>query len=98
MRLTEIMTELEEFCPKSFAMDWDNPGLQAGRADKEVSAVYLAVDATSDVIEDAARQKADLILTHHPLLFSGLKHVTDEDFIGKRILRILQADMLHDLF
>ena len=93
MRLTEIMTELEEFCPKSFAMDWANPGLQAGRADKEVSAVYLAVDATSDVIEDAVRQKADLILTHHPLLFSGLKHVTDQDFIGKRILRILQADM-----
>ena len=90
MILSEIMAQLEEFCPKSFAMSWDNPGLQAGRSTKEVQTVYLAVDATTEVIEDAARQHADLILTHHPLLFAGLKHVTDQDFIGRRVVRILQ--------
>ncbi len=93
MILSEIMAQLEEFCPKSFAMSWDNPGLQAGRSTKEVQTVYLAVDATTEVIEDAARQHADLILTHHPLLFAGLKHVTDQDFIGRRVVRILQEDM-----
>ncbi len=93
MLLSELMEQLEEFCPSSFAMSWDNPGLQAGRSDKEVQRVYLAVDATSEVIEDAIRQRADLILTHHPLLFSGIKHVTDQDFIGKRIVRLLTNDM-----
>lgn len=93
MELTEIITHLEEFCPRSFAMSWDNPGLQAGRSSKEVQTVYLAVDATGEVIEDAVRQGSDLILTHHPLLFHGIRQVTDQDFIGKRILRILQEDM-----
>ena len=93
MRLSELMEQLEEFCPASFAMSWDNPGLQAGRSDKEVQRVYLAVDATSAVVEDAIRQRADLILTHHPLLFSGVQHVTDQDFIGKRIVRLLNNDM-----
>lgn len=93
MTVSEIMAQLEDFCPKSFAMSWDNPGLLAGRSDKEVRTVYLAVDATSEVIEDAIRQGADLILTHHPLLFGGIKQVTDQDFIGRRVLRILQADL-----
>ena len=93
MLLSEFMAQVEEFCPRSFAMDWDNPGLQAGRSDKEIRKVYLAVDATSEVVEDAIRQHADLIVTHHPLLFSGLKHVTDQDFIGKRIVRLLNNDM-----
>ncbi len=93
MLLSELMAQVEEFCPRSFAMGWDNPGLQAGRSDKEVECVYLAVDATSDVIEDAIRQHADLIVTHHPLLFSGIKNVTDQDFIGRRIVRLLTQDM-----
>ena len=71
MRLKEIMQMLEELCPPSFAMSWDNVGLLVGRADKEVQTIALALDATSEVIESAVMQKADLILTHHPLLFSG---------------------------
>ena len=75
MRLKEIMQMLEELCPPSFAMSWDNVGLLVGRADKEVQTIALALDATSEVIESAVMQKADLILTHHPLLFSGIKRV-----------------------
>lgn len=93
MLLSEIISQLNEFCAPSFASDWDNPGLQAGRTDLEVSSVYLAVDATSEVIEDAIRCDCDLILTHHPLLFHGIQHVSDQDYIGKRILRLLQNDM-----
>lgn len=90
MVLSEIMKQLDEFCPRSFAVDWDNPGLQCGRTDREVKTAYLAVDATTPVIEDAIRNEADLILTHHPLLFHGIKHVSDEDFVGKRIEQMLE--------
>ena len=72
MKLKEIMQLLEEFCPRSFAMSWDNVGLQVGYADKEVKTIALAVDATSEVIAEAASHGADLILTHHPLLFGGV--------------------------
>lgn len=90
MVLQEIIDKLEEFCPRSFAESWDNPGLQVGDSAQEVETVYLAVDCTSEVIADAIRSHAELILTHHPLLFHGIQHVTNEDFIGKRILRMAQ--------
>ena len=67
MKLKAIMQMLEELCPRSFAMSWDNVGLQVGYGDKEVHTIALAVDATSEVIADAAAQEAELILTHHPL-------------------------------
>lgn len=91
--LSEIMAQLENFCPSSFAMKWDNPGLQAGRSDKDVRVIYLAVDATSAIIEDAVKHHADLMITHHPLLFDGVKHVTDDDYIGRRIVKLLTNDM-----
>lgn len=93
MILSDIISLLEEFCPPSFAEDWDNVGLQAGRTDKDVRTVYLALDCTSEVVEDAIRVGADLILTHHPLLFGGVKRVTNEDYVGKRIVRMLASDI-----
>lgn len=90
MILSEMIARLDDFCPPSFAVDWDNPGLQCGRTDSNIRNVYLAVDATSAVIEDAVRNQSDLIITHHPLLFHGIQHVTDQDFIGKRIVRMLE--------
>lgn len=93
MILSEIISRLDEFCPPSFAVDWDNPGLQCGRTDQDVSTVYLAVDATSPVIEDALDSGAQLIITHHPLLFHGVSHVTDQDYVGKRIVRMLTGGM-----
>lgn len=78
MKLEMLLDELEKFCPLGYAEKWDNCGLQAGRFDKEVEKVYIALDATGEVIEKAGEAGADLILTHHPLLFDGIKHVTDQ--------------------
>ncbi len=93
MLLSDICKQLEEFCPPSMAESWDNVGLQAGRSDKEVHRIYLALDATSEVVEAAIREHCDLILTHHPLLFHGIKNVTDRDFVGKRIVKMLENDI-----
>ena len=93
MKLKEIMQMLEEMCPRSFAMSWDNVGLQVGYSDKEVRTIALALDATSEVIAAAKAQGADLILTHHPLLFGGIKNVTDTDYVGKRILDLIRSDI-----
>ena len=93
MKLKEIMHMLEELCPRSFAMSWDNAGLQVGYSDKEVHTIALALDCTSEVIAKAAAHKADLILTHHPLLFSGIKNITDSDYVGRRILELIRNDI-----
>ena len=84
---------IEGTYPKSAALGFDNVGLQAGRSEKEVRRIYLALDATDAVIEEAIAQEADMLITHHPLIFSPLKHITDEDFIGRRLLKLIRSDI-----
>lgn len=92
MKCSEIMEILEELAPKELACEWDNPGLLAGRGDKEVKTILVAVDATDAVLDQAKEAGADMLLTHHPLIFKPVKSVTDRDFIGRRLLRLIQAD------
>ena len=93
MLCKEIITEIEAVYPKSAALDFDNVGLLAGRSEKEVNCVYLALDATEKVIEQAKEAGADMLITHHPLIFSPLKHITDEDFISRRVVNLIQSDI-----
>ena len=93
MRCSELMEKLEELAPKSLACDWDNPGFLAGRSDKEIKKVLIALDATDRVAEQAVQEQADLVLTHHPLIFRALKQVNDGNFISRRIVKLLQADI-----
>lgn len=93
MRCRKLIEILEELAPLSMACEWDNPGLLAGRSDKEVNMVYLAVDVTDSVLDEAISCGADMIITHHPLIFKPLKKVNDEDFISRRILKMIQNDV-----
>lgn len=93
MKCYEIIEKLETLSPTIFAEEWDNVGLLAGRRDKEVRMVYIALDATDDVIEDAVRVGADLLLTHHPLIFRKLSRVNTDDFIGRRIYELIRNDI-----
>lgn len=95
MRCDEVIRRLEELSPLSYAESWDNPGLLAGRTDKEIKKVYVALDATTEVIDEAIRCKADMLLTHHPLIFKGIKKVNSEDYVGRRVLKLLQADICY---
>ena len=74
-------------------MDFDNVGLLAGRTEKEVKRVYIALDATDAVIDRAVEAGADMLITHHPLIFSPLKKVTDEDFVSRRVVKLIQNDI-----
>lgn len=95
MKCYEIIEKLETLSPVSYAEAWDNIGLLAGRRDKEVNTIYIALDATDDVIEEAVRLKADLLLTHHPLIFKKMSRVNTDDFIGRRVFRLIQNDICY---
>ena len=79
MKCSEWMEKLEKLAPKSLACEWDNPGLLAGRAEKEVKKVLIALDATDDVVDLAVKEQVDLLITHHPLIFHSMKKVNDQD-------------------
>ena len=81
---------LQKHFPNEAAVSWDNVGLLCGRCDKEVERVYIALDATSDVIQDAIRVQADVLLTHHPLIFSGIKRIVEKDYLGERLIHLLE--------
>lgn len=93
MKCYEIIEKLESLSPITFAEEWDNVGLLTGRRDKEVQSVYIALDATDEAIEEAVRLGADLLLTHHPLIFRKLSRVNTDDFIGRRIYELIRNDI-----
>lgn len=95
MRCSDVMKILETLSPKNFAENWDNVGLLVGRKEKTVHKVMLALDATDDVVEQAVLQQVDMLITHHPLLFSGIKKITEDDFIGRRLIKLIKNDICY---
>ena len=93
MKCSEVIEILGKLAPESCACDWDNPGLLAGRSDKEVKKIYIALDATDQVVDAAIKAGADMLLTHHPLIFKAIKKVNDQNFITRRLVKLIQADI-----
>lgn len=95
MKCYEVIDKLETLSPVSYAEDWDNVGLLTGRRDKEIRKVYVALDATDEVIEEVVRLKADCLLTHHPLIFSKLDRINTDHFIGRRVYELIRNDICY---
>lgn len=76
MILQDIINIIESVAPLSYQESWDNSGLQVGNRNAEIHAALLAVDITESVVDEAIEKHCDLIISHHPLLFHGLKHIT----------------------
>ena len=89
-KITEVI-EKDYSC--RYALEWDNVGLLVGRDNKEVRRIYIALDATDEAIDAAVHEKADMLITHHPLIFGGMKRIVSEDFVGRRILKLVQNDI-----
>ena len=90
MKCQEIIERIEKRYPREYACDWDNVGLLAGDREQETSTVYIALDATDEVIDAAVASGAQLLLTHHPMIFSGIKAVTTDDYVGERLVRLIK--------
>ena len=83
--VNDILSFLETLAPSSMKMDWDNVGLLCGSRKQEVSKILVALDPFEGVCGEAAAWGAQLIVTHHPLIFQPLKAITDETAIGRSI-------------
>lgn len=90
MQVREIIEEINKTSPFDAACDWDNVGLLVGSLDWKADSVYLALDATDEVIDHAIAAGADVILTHHPMIFSPVNRVVADDFVGRRIIKLIE--------
>lgn len=86
MKLYEIISILENAFPPEGAYEWDNVGLLLGDKDADIKKVLLTLDITEAVIAEATDKECDLILSHHPILFSGIKKITTDSSEGRIIL------------
>ena len=90
MTIAQIEEILGKQSPKSSALSWDNVGFLVGSEDWEVNTVFIALDATDAVIDQAIEANADLIITHHPMIFKAIGKVTDQDYIGHRVMKLVE--------
>lgn len=93
MKIKEVIATLEYFAPLPLQESYDNAGLQVGLTETEVSGVLLCLDVTEDVLKEAVHSGCNLVVSHHPLLFHALKHLT-EDTLPERCARYA---VMHDL-
>jgi dinuclear metal center YbgI/SA1388 family protein len=89
----EIINIFEELYPQDLAYTWDNIGLQIGTINKEINNVLLTLDLTLEVVEEAIENKNELIIVHHPLIFSPLKSIKTDTYKGKIIEKLIKSDI-----
>lgn len=76
MTVGDIAKAIEDFAPLQLQESYDNAGLQVGNPDMQVSSVLLCLDVTDEIISEAHQRECNMIVSHHPLIFKGLKHLT----------------------
>ena len=84
----DILKYIETLAPRSMKMDWDNVGLLCGSKATPVTKVLVALDPFEGVCREAAQWGAQLIVTHHPVIFQAPKAITDETSVGRSILQL----------
>jgi len=88
MQLKDIVGELQTIYNPKLAEDWDNVGLLVGNENTDINTILLCLDITEEVVDRAVKENADLIISHHPFIFSGLKKITSETVHGRKMLKI----------
>ena len=88
-----VMDALERIAPKRLAEDWDNPGLLVGALNQDIRKILVCLDVSDQVVEQAIRSGADMIVAHHPLIFKGMKKIRTDLPLGHRLQQLLKHDI-----
>lgn len=90
IKLCDLTDFLEKEFPFEYAEDFDNVGLLAGRCDKDITKVILCLDVNKNVVSEAIKIGAELIITHHPAIFNPVKRLTDETDFGEMLISAIE--------
>ena len=93
MKIKEVLSALERFAPLPLQESWDNAGLQVGLTETEVSGALLCLDVTEQIVDEAVRKGCNLIVSHHPLLFRGLKTISDLTDVQRTVMKTIQQQV-----
>lgn len=94
IQVKDIIACLEQIAPQSLAESWDNIGLMCGHPDDVVTGVWLALTPTIDVLKRAHDHGANMIITHHPLIFKAMKSLREDDSPAKELTYLIRHNMI----
>ena len=90
MTVKEVVSEIEKKIALKQAEDFDNVGLLCGNPQREVTGILVCHDALENVIDEAIEKKLNLVVTFHPIIFSGLKSITGKNYVERAVLKAIE--------
>lgn len=93
MIIKELISYLEEIAPIAYQESYDNAGLIIGNADQNISGVLICLDSIEEVVDEAIANKCNLIIAHHPIVFSGLKKINGKNYVERTIIKAIKHDI-----
>ncbi len=93
MTVNEVAGILEELAPLDYAESFDNVGLLVGDATMQVNGILVTLDTLENVVEEAITKQCNLIVSFHPIIFSGLKKITGSNYVERTVLKAIKNDI-----
>ena len=93
MKVKDIINYLEEIAPLSYQEDYDNSGLIIGDKEEKIKGVLITLDCTEDVVNEAINNQCNLIITHHPIIFKGLKKINNNNYIERTVIACIKNNI-----
>lgn len=90
MKLRDIISALEQWAPPVYQESYDNSGLIVGDPDAEINAAMVALDCVESVVDEAIEKRVDVIIAHHPIVFSGLKRFTGRTYVERTVMKAIK--------
>jgi dinuclear metal center YbgI/SA1388 family protein len=93
MIIQDVIHQLEALAPTTYAEDFDNVGLLVGNKNTEVSGILVTLDTLENVVDEAIAEQCNLIVSFHPIIFSGLKSLTGKNYVERTVLKAIKNDI-----
>ena len=93
MQLKEISIILENWCPLNSAEEFDNVGLLVGNSNEIINKAIITIDTTEEVVDEAIKNDCNLIITFHPIIFDGLKNITEQTYVERIVFKAIRNNI-----
>lgn len=93
MQTSQLISLLESWAPRSYQESYDNSGLIVGEYDKELKKALISLDCTESVVDEAIESHCDIIIAHHPIVFSGLKKLNGTNYVEKTVIKAIKNNI-----
>lgn len=93
MQLADIIKAIEAFAPPVYQESYDNAGLITGNPKQVITGALICLDSTEEVIDEAIKENCNLVIAHHPIIFSGLKKINGKNYIERTVIKAIKNDI-----